>query len=494
MALPQSSFVIKKYDSFGGKFIDSEYLGAAFETGKPAMLENVLTKIYSSRNRFFTGEKNILGMTGAKTGGTTEIDTEIYRWRLQGAEEKSARSVENLEASNATPGINNTTFRIKLDLDYYSYPEVLMAEDNAYIFQIVEGPISDGTGYIYTCRLQTDDPTKFIPTAMLDAGREFDKVWTTVPSEFNQWGGGQQYPDIFMLEHQVSAFAQHLTVTDKAWREEGRLGFHFLSTDRNGKTTEVKKFLNVAESKMWDELYNSMEAQVRYGTKTTSAGKEGYWVKTGSGVREQLRDGWTQYFNGPINTTMLRDYVMDIFFTRSEETDRKVTFMTGTLGAMLFHDALASAANGFLTVDTHFVEKTKGIAGVETPHLAYGAQFTRYRGPEGVVIDLLKDSMYDSRKYCKRMHPDYPNMPIDSARFTCLDFGTTEGNNNIRLLKVKDSFSWGYVPGTWSPTGPLKGGMGASRKAGYDMWAQGTAGVAIIDVTRTGELIYDNTY
>lgn len=262
MALPQSSFVIKKYDSFGGKFIDSEYLGAAFETGKPAMLENVLTKIYSSRNRFFTGEKNILGMTGAKTGGTTEIDTEIYRWRLQGAEEKSARSVENLEASNTTPGINNTTFRIKLDLDYYSYPEVLMAEDNAYIFQIVEGPISDGTGYIYTCRLQTDDPTKFIPTAMLDAGREFDKVWTSVPSEFNQWGGGQQYSDIFMLEHQVSAFAQHLTVTDKAWREEGRLGFHFLSTDRNGKTTEVKKFLNVAESKMWDELiYSSLMKQ-----------------------------------------------------------------------------------------------------------------------------------------------------------------------------------------------------------------------------------------
>lgn len=493
MAIPQSSFIIKRYDSFGGNFVDSQYLGN-YETGKPHMLEGALMKIFSSRSRFFTGSKNLLGMTGSKSTGTMEIDDEIYRWRLAGAEERSAISVENIESSNATPGINNSTFRIKLDVNYYTHPEVLLPEDNSYPMQVMDGPIADGTGYIYTVRLQGDDPTRYIPSTQLDPGRQFDKVWTSIPSEFNQWGGGQYYPTSFMLESQVGAFAQKMIVTDKAWREEGRLGIDVQYTDRTGKTQTTRRFLPMAESKMWDELYNSMEAQLVYGRKQTQPGKDKYFVKTGPGMRQQLADSWTQYYNGPLTVTMLKDYLMDIFFTRTDETNRSVVAMTGTLGSMLFHDALSAVANGFLTVDSHFIQKTSGIAGVDTPHLAFGAQFTRYRGPEGVCVDLIKNPMYDSRQYCKRMHPNYPNMPIDSARFTFLDFGTSDGMNNIQMLKVKDSFSWGYIPGTMTPTGPIQGGMGAAMKAGYDLWCQGTAGLLIRDVTRAGELIYDNEY
>lgn len=494
MAYPQSSFIIKKYDSFGGNFVDSQYLGAAYETGKPHMLENTLTKIFSSRSRFFTGAKNLLGMTGGKTGGTMEIDTEIYRWRLQGAEDKTARILENLEASNTTPGLAGTTFRMKLDLDYFAYPDVLLGENNKYPVQIVEGPIPDGTGFTYICRLQGDNPSAFLPPSLLEAGKQWDKAWTSIPSENNKWFGTQQYPNIFLLESQVGAFAQGLTVTDKAWREEGRLGFEFLYTDRNGKTNKTSKFLPMAEAKMWDELYNSMEAQMVYGVKQTQPGKEKFWTKTGPGLRQQLADSWTQYYNGPLTVTLLKDYLMDIFFTRTDEVDRKVVVMTGTLGALLFHDALSAVANGFLTVDSHFIEKTSGVAGIETPHLAFGAQFTRYRGAEGICVDLIKNPMYDSRQYCKQMHPQYPNMPIDSARFTFLDFGGSDGVNNIQQLKVKNSFSHGYVPGTHTPSGPIQGGMGAARQAGYDVWCQGTAGLFIRDITRAGELIYNNEY
>ena len=84
-----------------------------------------------------------------------------------------------------------------------------------------------------------------------------------------------------MLESQLGAFAQKYTVTDKAWREEGALGVEFSYTDRNGSSKVAKRFLPMAEAKMWDELYQGMEAQMVYGKKQTQPGKAGYWVKTG---------------------------------------------------------------------------------------------------------------------------------------------------------------------------------------------------------------------
>ena len=46
--------------------------------------------------------------------------------------------------------------------------------------------------------------------------------------------------------------------------------------------------------------------------------------------------------------------------------------------------------------------------------------------------------MYDNRQYCKQTHPQYANIPVDSFRYTFLDFGgagTSEGRatNNIMM-------------------------------------------------------------
>ena len=71
-----SSFIIKRYDGWGGNFADSQYLGNAYDSGKPHVFENTLMRIYSAKSRFFTG-KPLLGMTGAKSYGTKEIDITI---------------------------------------------------------------------------------------------------------------------------------------------------------------------------------------------------------------------------------------------------------------------------------------------------------------------------------------------------------------------------------------------------------------------------------
>lgn len=97
--------------------------------------------------------------------------------------------------------------------------------------------------------------------------------------------------------------------------------------------------------------------------------------------------------------------------------------------------------------------------------------------------------MYDSLQYCKQFHPQYPDMPIDSARMTFLDFGGNGVAKNIELLKVKDSFSYGYKPGMLSPMGPITSGVFGELKQGYDTAIQGSFGLVMKDCTLGGELI-----
>lgn len=101
----------------------------------------------------------------------------------------------------------------------------------------------------------------------------------------------------------------------------------------------------------------------------------------------------------------------------------------------------------------------------------------------------MLNPLYDDVRYCKTFHPLYPDMPIDSARMTVLDFSPYGAANNIELLKVKDSFYYGYRPGMISPSGPITNGQFGDLKAGYDVAIQGSAGVVIRDVSRCGELI-----
>jgi len=257
MPTPKSSLILKHYDGFGGNFVDSQYLGRSYDVGKPHVFENTLMKVFSSKNRFFT-TKHLLGMTGAKSYGTKEIDTEIYRWYLQGAEEKVARSRGLVDSNLTTPGYGNTPFQIKLDLDFYEEPDVLMPEDNDYSLEVIGSGISDGDSTIYTVRIQGDDPTRFLPVSLLEEGKEFTKVWTTTQSEYNEDFGTTQVPASFMLESQVGSFAQKFTVTDKAYREDGRLGVEVLYEDpRTGTDQLMRSFLSMYEAKMHDELYQS---------------------------------------------------------------------------------------------------------------------------------------------------------------------------------------------------------------------------------------------
>jgi len=487
-----SAIMTRKYDAIGGKFYDSDMLVQAYDMGKPHVFDKVMGQLFSSTDMF--NGKPLLGMTMAK-GKMVEIDNEIYRWKLLGAQEKALRSVEVMDGitSSSTPGINQTTFRIKLDEGWYSYPDVIEPEHDDYKLEVLEGPFPDGNGYVYVVKLQTDNYAKFLPPSLLDPGKEFTKVWTSVVSEFNQNFGGFQFGTSFELECQVGAFANEYTVTDKAFREDNRmLGIPVPFRDpSSGKVVTSEKFMPVAQAKLEDQLYRDMEYAMWKGEKTTSVDPtNGRMKKTGPGIRQQLRDGQTQYYNGALTESMLYDYLDAIFFSRVSQGNRKITAMTGSMGAVAFHNLLATSASSFLTVDTNYIQRVGSKSAAR--HLSYGAQFVHYQGLNGIEVDLVINPLYDSTLFCKRTHPVYTNKPLDSWRMTFLDFGESDGEDNITMLSVKDTRRYGYLEGTINYKGqPIKGGPVTAKVAGVEYFSEGTAGIWIKDVSRCGELIFD---
>jgi len=382
-----NQFVIKKFDGGGApNFVDSQYLGSLLETGKAHMFEKLYMKLFSARQRFIQ-HKPLIGGTGAKdgsiAGGTLEIESDLFRWKLYGADYRYGIITENLEAGNLTPGINNSQFKLKLDLDYLHAPDIISLEDPQYQIAIVDGPISEDVGNIYICRLVTDNPSAFIDPALLEQGRKVSKVSSAVGTELNTIGSSSRpFPGYLMLENQLGRFASTMTVTDEAWRTDGMITIPFSYTTKEGKRQTTSKFLPLAEARLVESHYMDMEYAMMYGQRSTRQDKNGYVLRTGSGLRQQLKDSWNKTTNGFYTEDMLTEYLMDIFFSRVDEADRKQIAYTGTVGSIQLHKLLAARAQSLLTVDSHWIKQV----GSNPRHLSYG----KHCVPSLVVIQGCK--------------------------------------------------------------------------------------------------------
>jgi hypothetical protein len=492
-------------NQLGGKFTDSDMLASAYQVhGKPHEFGNKMTQLFASKSKFWEA-KPLLGSTEAQ-GKFEEVDYEVFRWYLEGAEDCAARSVEKMVADGSRPGLNGEVFEIKLNEKWFSKSEVITGEHEDYPLEIVDMVGFENGGYVYKVKLASDINVEF-PEDLLEKGMEFTKVYNINNIEFTRERGGQTYNQKFRMESQIGTFGQEIMVTDKVFREDARTGTKtkthdgdylavpYTYMDKNGKKKSGNKFMMMAQAKMYDELEMSKEYALWLGQKYTSMDDNGYVKRMGPGLRQQMQDGWIQRYSGALTEKMLQEYLMDIFFSRLSQGERKVKAMTGTSGSIIFHDLLAASASSFLTVDSNYVQKTSN--GPTSNNLQYGAQFTKYIGVEGLEVEVWYNPLYDSLKYSKRKHPQYKDRPLDSYRMTFLDFGTTysEGipKDNIRMLKLKNYYGYGWKEGIIDYMGNPKKGESVTdhNLAGVVFYADDSAGINVIDPTRCGELILD---
>lgn len=120
--------------------------------------------------------------------------------------------------------------------------------------------------------------------------------------------------------------------------------------------------------------------------------------------------------------------------------------------------------------------------------LSAGFQFTEFRAPNGVIVKVEVDSIYDDPVRNKILHPN--GGVAESYRYDILYIGSTE-EPNIQIAKLKGVDEYrGYM---WGLRNPFTGQMNNPYMS-YDedsatihkMW---TGGVFILDPTRTMSII-----
>jgi hypothetical protein len=477
------SKLITKEMSWNANMTELNHLGAAL-IAEPAKLMGKMDQLFTSQNYYSDNPLSSMLM-GSKVGEETITSTE-WEWELKGANTRPLVIIENvLDTSITKPGQYNTTFKIKLDENWYVPGDVLTpgTSNKRYQVRVTDEVRRSGDGYIYTVQLMTDNPQEFLPLAYLAAGTQWAKLFSQYEEAAEQ-SGSTQFSLPIALKNKMSKYRKKYKITDYANQEVLSMAI----PDSKGNYHE--SWMKYAEVEYWMQWYRELERGFWYSRSTDRVmGATGRPVKSGPGLQEQLEDSHVHHYTH-LTAKLIEEYLMDIFYSRVKPgAGRRIKGYTGEYGMMMFHRAIQDWMNksGFIKNVEVFTNKVS--SDIHENSLGAGYQFTRYSMANGAVLELVHNPLYDDRQINFEIDP-VSGYPVESQRITFLDFsGENSNSSNIKLMNKKDSESFGYIEGLVGPYGPKKGGTMAHSGSYYEMHVEKSCGVHVKDITKCGELI-----
>lgn len=435
-----------------------------------------------------------------KSGRTREIDADVVRWRLKGTGEVQAIAVENLNPGVTTPGIMNSEFNIKLDVDWFVEGDILAPDVAKECQVVIQGlPIGDSiNGHIYPVQIVDYDDNHYFPPELLEGNLRWIKLGSAYGEASRGYGStifkGMSYIE---FESSLTDWGKSVEVTNKAHQ----LNLRLQAADVHGKPISdyPDQIISEIEANFIAEGKWEKELLCYYGR---SAGKSiidttsQHYRRIGPGLLEFLEDGNViPYPTGGGSIDMFVDYLQSIWFDRVPPERRNITVLTGQGGLTQWNNWVTAkfAVDPIRKDFNTFVGDGKSYQPANYKGLKYPtAYFTEYNifpfGSIRVEHSPLLDNTYLNGSVT---HPE-TGLPLSSYEYIILDYGMGNGvNSNIELLKRKDSEVYTFDCGTWCPLGPINGaaGRGGFKSSGpqrsYQLYATDTLGIRVKDVTLT---------
>lgn len=506
--------------------ITGRHLHQAFGTDNFALINVGYAQIFAATDRYYG--KPLVGMTEAQ-GKVKRINSHGFRWELSGGAAQKARVTKIVNTDNR-PAFANQTVDVVFDKPWFNISDIIQPQSNEYRLRVMQaneggrayrrlGP----NQYQYTLMFTNNDPNRFLPRKFLELNAEWNKVSSAVANESNQDFGGFQFYSIFQSEGLVQQHAIKVELSDKAARKaksfadgntnDADLGRYANSIKQmwtsigrpSPEGLPIVGFMSVLDSEAFNELYRNVENTLQFGQESNIMySPEGYQIFTASGLREQLRSGWTLQHNGNMTLAELEDWFDAILKDKISEGEQKIVLSAGREFRKMFDRMIKQDASTFLTLDTTFIRK-----GEDFRHMDYGSYFAQYKGFT-VDITVMENAAYDNQYYCPQMHPIKTNVPIDSWRADILDFGyskqqgTGGATDNISMVcedycDYHITYNGKYHAHDGKSGLPITdGGLGqAGGVSGYSIVREKSAGLMIADVTRCGSIymtVEDNAY
>lgn len=449
---------------------------------EPQIVSDVVTEIFNRQNKYsfesFLNRFPTLYLPN---------DADM-RWFLKGDDRKAVVITGFTAGDSTRPGIAKSIFQLKVAENYFVQSDFITFDDKEYGVRIMSNGFADGTDWVYEVQHMNPSDAHFIPPVLLAAGRKVSKQNNADTNVLGKDYGETQFGSHFEMRNAFSTMSKKYTMPANIAGSQGNLVFGI--PDGNGGVIKLwSRYQDMVFQKQWLEEKSkrmmfdkmNMNSDGTYSMKASS----GFVIKQGSGLREQISPSYKFVYN-----TLTLDYLWEVCFNLSlnilPEDQREFLMFTGERGMVKFHKLIENQVAAIMPYGN---DKRMGGSG---QMLELTGQYIRYRGPQGIVITVVKMAEYDDPIDNRLEHPE--GGFAESYRYTIMNIGTTGGLPNVQKCAIRGAEKTWYVPGSVSPLGPNDGNMGASGVDGYEWFARSTQGVILRNPLAAAELIPNIVY
>jgi len=453
------------------------HLSAAFAE-HPQIISDVISRVFGLNQ--YRGLEYML----SKVGTTTLESDREYEWYLKGDDREAVNIVEYSAADSTRPGVNRTQFKLTLAKKYFVKTDKIIFDNRDYSVVILDEGYSDGTNWTYTVMHMVPDDNHYIPSALLQAGKQVSKVYSPQEQTLGRSFGGTSFTSPFKMRNYFSTIAKKYVVPANM---HDRQVVITMTDPASGQKTKV--WTKYAEWVMLEQWVREKENNLMYSEFNQNQngtvdfkGDSGYPIFEGAGLRQQIAPAHKYNYN-KFNIDYLTEVLLSLSINILPEDSRHFVAMTGERGMVQFHKALEAKAALFQPLNTNRVQGSG-------QNLRFEGQYVEYRGPQGIRFTLVNLPQYNDVIDNRNPHPD--GGFTENYRYTILNFGTNEGTPNIQKVFPKNGNKMWHVAGSASPFGMKKSLNEGSGSAvdGYELYMRTTQGIMIKNPMSCAELIY----
>lgn len=460
---------------------------------EPHKISNVISYVFGTKDDGYSTSLDFL--TGG-LGKTMVIDQREYEWSVMIDTDRAVNirraifqgteiTAENADTTLA--GIGNQPIILHLEDKWFGPGAILEFDDKEFQVRVSGAPYQDGTEWVYTCYVADGQAGSYIPGDLLLPGKQVSRL-ASAYEEYSEEADILNYNTQFKMRNHLTTVRLSYDITGSAYSTVLAIA---LKDPKTGKSSYLwADFQEWKALREWKKREERLLVYSKYNAKpdgtTDLMGTNGRPVYIGAGLLQQIAPANKRYYT-ELTPELLEDFLFDMSYNMLGTNERKFVALTGEMGMREFDRILKERASGFNLIDTKFITGS----GQE---LTLGGQFTTYKMTNGIEMTLKHFPLYDNITYNRKLHP-ITGKPLESYRFTFLDFGTRDGEANIVKVARKNRE---FV--MWNTSGSVAPGQGygkavnvvrSNAKDGYAVHFLGEVGIMLRDPRACGELICD---
>lgn len=458
------------------------HLGSIFQI-EPQWASKLVTLMYATNVGYNFGT----WLDANASVRTLESDDE-FRWMLQGSSDKNiplvvARINGTAITSTSQCGLGHTQFELVFSEMYFSDTDVIIGEKNdLYQMRIVDDPTMDGGNYVYVVELVTGDETLFVPYDELIAGKRFSREWSLAPQTLSDRGGKVNYTSPFAMKN-IFSFIR-MQDTRPGNMKSRPVAFSWVDPKTKKQMTTWTQYADWEFDRQFmmqkDKLVVFSKINQKSDGTFANMDKNGFVVEQGSGLIEQIESSNTSYYSH-FDIEAFTDRIMDLSDNaKGFGNVRRMAVKTGKWGAIQFHKELERFSKLWTPAND-----ASRIYSTSSGKMGYKGVFMEYQGPDGTLLDIVVDPMYDDKVRNKVTHSSGKGV-VQSYIYDIFDLSLVDGKSNIvKVIPGGDSEIMGYEPGLRNPfTASLERNLMSNPKDGWTIHRAFMGGAQVTDPTR----------